>query len=162
MITNLESSESIWSDGKVDRKEFALYLKWAGHHYPDVTDAEELVSVVKNTACIRTKMTIVIASNFNILKYGQDDIPCFCFFRLKKVSQTNGSLEQLNYKCYVFTFFLSPSLPTPPNKTTLNGKIMQSLKAIRFLLKNLVFGKIVSFKLSRPKVNLFRLKTKAK
>ena len=31
-------------DGKVDWNEFALYLKWAGRQYPDVKDAEDLLS----------------------------------------------------------------------------------------------------------------------
>ena len=32
------------ADGQVDWNEFALYLKWAGRQYPDVADAEELLS----------------------------------------------------------------------------------------------------------------------
>ena len=32
-------------DGTVDWNEFALYLKWAGREYPDVSDAEELLSI---------------------------------------------------------------------------------------------------------------------
>ena len=32
------------ADGTVDWNEFALYLKWAGRQYPDVKDAEELLS----------------------------------------------------------------------------------------------------------------------
>ena len=33
------------ADGQVDWNEFAVYLKWAIHQYPDIKDAEELLDV---------------------------------------------------------------------------------------------------------------------
>ena len=33
------------SDGKVDWSEFLVYLKWALHQYPNIKDADELLSV---------------------------------------------------------------------------------------------------------------------
>ena len=33
------------NEGSVDWNEFALYLKWAGRQYPDVRDAEQLLSI---------------------------------------------------------------------------------------------------------------------
>ena len=32
-------------DGKVDWKEFAVYLKWAAHQYPETETAEELLDI---------------------------------------------------------------------------------------------------------------------
>ena len=33
------------SDGRIDWSEFSLYLKWALHQYPDIKDADELLSI---------------------------------------------------------------------------------------------------------------------
>ena len=43
-------------DGKVDWKEFALYLKWAGNQYPDIESSQELITVAFRKGIIPAMM----------------------------------------------------------------------------------------------------------
>jgi Ca2+-binding EF-hand superfamily protein len=47
-------------DGSVDWNEFALYLKWAARQYPDVKDAEELLSIAFRKGLIPAMQDVVL------------------------------------------------------------------------------------------------------
>ena len=47
-------------DGKVDWKEFALYLKWAIRQYPETTTAEELLSIAFRKGLIPAMQDVVV------------------------------------------------------------------------------------------------------
>ena len=50
-------------DGKVDWKEFALYLKWAIRQYPETTTAEELLSIAFRKGLIPAMQDVVLMQN---------------------------------------------------------------------------------------------------
>ena len=74
------------ADGKVDWNEFALYLKWAGRQYPDVKDAEDLLSTAFRKGLIPAMQDEVIkqpdlpkdersygGDEFGYENYGEDE-----------------------------------------------------------------------------------------
>jgi len=52
-------------DGKVDWNEFAVYLKWAGNQYPDITTAEELLDVAFRKGLVPAMQDEVVKSLSN-------------------------------------------------------------------------------------------------
>ena len=53
-------------DGSVDWNEFALYLRWAAREYPDVKDAEELLSIAFRKGLIPAMQDVALAQDSRI------------------------------------------------------------------------------------------------